>query len=158
MASSASYAKASSNDYVTLSLLTSTGIAMISVASGFMMARCVARWYKVWRFQVEDFWMLLAFIFFLAMSIAYLAVGPALFRVLAVAAGEEPIYPTILSDEDSTTKVFFANSLLLWATLWSVKFSLLFLYRRLMTGLPRYVRWWWGILAFCVVVITSLRS
>jgi hypothetical protein len=139
-------------------MLTSTGIAMISVATVFVIARCVARWHKVWRFQFEDFWMLLAYIFFLAMSIGYLAIGTPLFHVLAVVAGEEPFYPNMYNDELVMIKVYFTNTMLLWATLWSVKFSLLFLYRRLMSGLPHYVRWWWGIVAFCVVVNNHLPS
>src|ERR1700757_1415535 len=46
-------------------------------------------------------------------------------------------------------EVFFTNSMLLWLTLWSVKFFMLFLYRRLVASLPNHLRWWWAVLGFC---------
>jgi hypothetical protein len=149
----------SSNNYVTNEMLTSTGIAMITVVSLFLIARSIARWYKVWSFQVEDGFMLAAYIFFMAMSICYLDITNRLFHLLAVVNGEDPLYPNIITDTVTVTKFFFANTNLLWATLWSVKFSFLFLYRRLMKGLPGHLRWWWAIVVFCIVVMPfSLKS
>jgi len=142
----------SSKNYVSADTLRGTGIAMVAVASLFMAARCVARWYRVWLFQMEDLFMLLAYAFFLSMSISYLAIIAKLYRVTGVSEGLTPPYPAILKDSLALIKVFFTNSMLLWFTLWSVKFSLLFLYRRLMMGLPKHLRWWWAVLAFCVVV------
>jgi hypothetical protein len=125
----------STKNYVTADTLRATGIAMVIVASLFMAARCTARWYRVWRFQIEDLFII-----------------PPLYRVTAFSDGIIPAYPTILSDSLIIIKVFFTDSMLLWFTLWSVKFSLLFLYRRLMVGLPKHRRWWWAVFAFCVVV------
>jgi hypothetical protein len=142
----------STKNYVTADTLRATGIAMVIVASLFMAARCTARWYRVWRFQIEDLFILLAYAFFLSMSISYLVIIPPLYRVTAFSDGIIPAYPTILSDSLIIIKVFFTDSMLLWFTLWSVKFSLLFLYRRLMVGLPKHRRWWWAVFAFCVVV------
>lgn len=96
--------------------------------------------------------MLLAFAFFLAMSISSVVVIPAMYRVTAVERGKSPPYATLMDDALMMIKIFFCNSLLLFLTLWSVKFSLLFLYRRLMTGLPKQMRWWWGILVFSILV------
>jgi hypothetical protein len=43
---------------------------------------------------------------------------------------------------------FYAIQLLFWLTLWSAKFSLLWVFRRLMEGLPIYGRIWLGIVIF----------
>ena len=96
--------------------------------------------------------MFLAYGFFLSMTISYIVIIPPLYRVTEVSEGLVKPYPEILSDSLTIIKVFFTNSMLLWFTLWSVKFSVLFLYRRLMIGLPKYLVWWWAVLAFCVVV------
>jgi hypothetical protein len=139
-------------NYLSADTLRATGSAMVIAASLFMAARCIARWYRRWRFQIEDLFILLAYAFFLSMSISYLVIIPPLYRVTAVSDGAIPPYPAILSDSLRVIKVFFADSMLLFFTLWSVKFSLLFLYRRLMVGLPNHLRWWWAVFAFCVVV------
>jgi hypothetical protein len=143
---------ASAENYVTAGRLRGTAISIIILTSMFIIARFFARWYKVWRFQAEDFLMLLAFAFFLAMTIGYVVLIPTLYRVTAVEQGLAPPYATIADDALFMIKIFFCNSMLLFLTLWAVKFSLLFLYRRLMTGLPKQMRWWWGIVIFCALV------
>ena len=148
----------SSANYVSADTLRGTSIAMLTIGTLFMVARCFARWYRAWRFQVEDFFMFLAYGFFLSMTISYIVIIPPLYRVTEVSEGLIKPYPEVLSDSLIIIKVFFANSMLLWFTLWSVKFSVLFLYRRLMIGLPKYLRWWWAVLGFCVVVGTVPRQ
>lgn len=121
---------------------------MIVLASRFMATRSAARWYRGWRFQAEDFFILLAYAFFLSMSIRYVAIIPSLYRVAVVSEGIIPPYPAVLKDSLSIIKVFFTDSRLLFFTLWSVKFSMLFLYRRLMVGLPKHLRRWVGCICF----------
>jgi hypothetical protein len=141
-----------SETYVTAERLRGTSIGMITATSLFCIARFTARWYKALRFQAEDIFMLMAWAFFLGMSISYVVLIPAMYRVNAVKSGKAPLYPTLLKDANLMIKIFFCNSMLLFMTLWSVKFSLLFLYRRLMTGLPKQMRWWWAVTIFCVLV------
>lgn len=43
---------------------------------------------------------------------------------------------------------FMAVLIFFWLTLWSVKISLLFLFRQLTFGLPMYERLWWFIIGF----------
>lgn len=131
---------------------------MIILTSLFMAARSIARWYKGWRFQAEDLFILLAYAFFLSMSISYLAIIPPLYRVTAVSEGIIPPYRAVLKDSLAIIKVFFTDSMLLFFTLWSVKFSMLFLYRRLMVGLPKHLRWSWAVFAFCVVVSLTITK
>lgn len=104
---------------------------------------------------MDDLFMLLAWIFFLALAINYVVITPTLYRVTAVQLGKEMIYPELEDDALKMIKIFFANTLLLWFSLWSVKFSLLFLYRRLMKGLPQLMRWWWIVMGFSIVVRQS---
>lgn len=50
-------------------------------------------------------------------------------------------------------KMVFVAPCLFWMTLWSIKFSLLFLYRRLLVGTPHIFNTiWWGTLVLCVLV------
>jgi hypothetical protein len=138
-------------NYITADQLTTVGFTLIGVTSAF----CIARFsLRIWRssLQLDDLFMALAWVFFLALSINYIIITPVLYRVTAVQAGEGALYPEIFDDALKMIKVFFANTLLLWFTLWSVKFSLLFLYRRLMKGLPRHMRWWWVVMIFTIVV------
>jgi hypothetical protein len=137
---------------VTAERLRGTSIAMITVTSLFCIARFTARWYKAWRFQAEDIFLLLAWAFFLSTSMSYVVLIPAMYRINVMESGKVPLYPTLLKDANLMIKIFFCNSMLLFMTLWSVKFSLLFLYRRLMTGLPKQMRWWWAVTIFCVLV------
>jgi hypothetical protein len=96
--------------------------------------------------------MLMAWAFFLGMSISYVVLIPAMYRVNAVESGKVPLYPTLLKDANLMIKILICNSMLLCTALWSVKFSLLFLYRRLMNGLPKQMRWWWAVTIFCNLV------
>jgi hypothetical protein len=49
------------------------------------------------------------------------------------------------SEEDANGFMFF------WNCLWSVKGSLLMLYRRLFTCVNGYMKWWWVVAAACVL-------
>jgi hypothetical protein len=141
-----------SETYVTAERLRGTSIAMITVASLFCIARFTARWYKAWRFQAEDIFMLLAWAFFLSMSMSYVVLIPAMYRINVMESGKVPLYPTLLKDANLMIKILICNSMLFCTALWSVKFSLLFLYRRLMNGLPKQMRWWWAVTIFCNLV------
>ena len=143
---------ASSQSYVTATTLKATGITMIVVASVFFVARCVARWYKVLRPQIEDYLMAFAYAFYLTYCIGYLVVVDPMYRLDSIILGESLPYPGFMNDADKIVKVYFVNGMMLFITLWSVKFSLLFLFRRLMDGLPVFLRWWWALFVFCCVV------
>lgn len=125
---------------------------MIAVASTVFVGRTIARSPRGWRLQAEDIFMSLAFVLFLAMSVAYIVIIDPMFRLTAVRDGTRPPYATMTDDALLVIKVFFCNSMLLWFALFSVKLAFLTLYRRLMMGLPHYLRWWWAILGFCIVV------
>lgn len=71
-------------------------------------------------------------------------------------AGEAEAWPTMQRDIVILYNSLFVNTLLFWTYLWCAKLYLLVLYRKLMKGLPYiYMRLWWGIVVFCVLVSIS---
>lgn len=139
-------------NYITARQVTATGYTMIAITSFFCLTRFLLRFWKAGKFQIEDAFVLLSWVFSLVLAIDYIVVTPVMYRVTAFEAGRIPPYPTVEKDALFMIKIFFANTMLLWAALWSVKLSFLFLYRRLLEGLPNQLRWWWGIFIFTIVV------
>lgn len=130
----------------------STGYATIAIATVFTIARFAVRWTQQKReFQIEDGICLFSWVSFLVMATLYIVVTPALYRVdTAVSTGQ--LYPDLLKDSMYVVEIFFANTIIFWIVLWSVKLSLLFLYRRLFVGLPDQMKWWWSVLIFTILV------
>lgn len=75
-----------------------------------------------------------------------------MYRVTNAIEGVTQVYPTIIKDSLFMIKIFFANTLLLWFTLWAVKFSFLALYRKLFSGIKVYMHLWWGVVVFALIV------
>ncbi|KAN0072958.1 hypothetical protein V8E54_009072 [Elaphomyces granulatus] len=142
---------AGDQNYVTEEQIIFAACAMIIVASIFFFARLGLRLFKSVPFQLEDLFILLAFLSFLALAIGYIVAAPAMYRVTDATSGMH-FYGTIFQDGDFMLKIFFANTLLLWCVLWAVKLSFLFLYRRLFLGLSGQIQWWWAVFVFTVIV------
>lgn len=141
----------------------STSYATIAVATAFTIARIAVRLTQQKReFQIEDGMCLFSWVSFIVMAVLYIDVTPALYRVdTAISTGQ--LYPDILKDSLLVVKIFFANTMIFWVVLWSVKLSLLFLYRRLFVGLPDQMKYWWAVLIFTVLmfigcIISNLTS
>lgn len=93
----------------------------------------------------------------------YLAIYPILYKAIAVASEEATPWATMTSDLVEMLHLFFAVQLLFWTTLWGVKFSLLYMFRRLTLGLPLYSRIWLAITVFTGItylacVVTEFTS
>lgn len=129
----------------------------MSLSVLFFISRQIARYYKAQSFahEMEDIFMFLALAFYLTMAGLYLSALPVVYRMLDFAAGLEPAWPTLLSDDVYMLKEFFAIDMLFWATLWSVKFSLLFMFRRLTNGLPKYRTYWLAVTCFTGIVLVG---
>ena len=127
----------------------------MSISVVFFVSRQVARYYKTQSFvpEMEDIFMLLALAFYLTMDGLYLSALPVLYQLLDFADGVAPPWATMIEDGVYMLKEFFAIDMLFWATLWSVKFSLLFIFRRLTNGLPRYRAYWVFVMCFTVIVL-----
>jgi hypothetical protein len=121
-----------------------------------VVARSAVRWWKARIFQAEDFFLWFALACFISMCSIYLAIYPILYKAIAVASEEATPWATMTSDLVEMLHLFFAVQLLFWTTLWGVKFSLLYMFRRLTLGLPLYSRIWLAITVF--TGITYLAS
>lgn len=143
----------STQNYVTRSQLLSTSYAMIALTSAFVLARIAVQFLRPKKLAPEDYLIYLAYIFYLAMSVLYIVVTPPMYRISDFTSGKSPMYPQLLDDSMLIIKVFFANTTIFWCVLWTVKFSLLALYKRLFVGLHSvYIKIWWGVVCFCVLV------
>lgn len=128
-------------------------IASLCVAVVFVAIRTGARWLKTRRLplQAEDLWMYAALISFVLTCALYLATIPTLFNVSAIEAGEMAPYPSLEADLVVMLKEFFVVQFFFWLTLWAVKWSLLFMFKRITEGLPLYNRIWWGVFIFSIL-------
>ena len=73
--------------------------------------------------MAEDYILLLAYLLFLTTTILYIVVTPTMYRVSDVVTGKTPPYAEMLEDSLFMIKIFFANTMLFWFTLWSVPFT-----------------------------------
>ncbi|KAF2201916.1 hypothetical protein GQ43DRAFT_337939, partial [Delitschia confertaspora ATCC 74209] len=141
-------------NYITESQLLSTSYAMIGLTSTVALFRIGIQIARRKSARMEDYLILLAYILFLVLSAMYIIVTPALYRMTGATTGHAPLYPTLMDDALFVIQVFFTTSMLFWCVLWTVKFSLLALYRRLTIGLHNsYTTVWWGIFGFCVLTL-----
>ncbi|PGH00140.1 hypothetical protein GX51_05953 [Blastomyces parvus] len=150
-------------NYVTEVQVATTGYVMISLASIVFLGRFGLRFWKSVGLQLEDLFVVLSWLSFLAMTILYLIVLPHLYSLTGFLSGEKPQYPEFVNDALFIKKIFFCTTLLLWVSLWSVKFSLLVLYRRLLSRLKTEIRLWWVVLVFTALnligcIISNLTS
>ncbi|KAL1639076.1 hypothetical protein SLS58_008278, partial [Diplodia intermedia] len=147
-----------SQNYFTANVLTNTGYALIVVTSATVITRFSIRIWKRKPLQIEDLLVGIAWAAFLALTISYIVVTPPMYHLYAVSGGRADPYPDMMDDALFIIKVFFYSTMLLWVTLWAVKFSLLALYRRLMNGLRTYVVLWWILVVFCAAVRRHIRQ
>lgn len=139
-------------EVIDLATLQGTGIAMITLASVAFFARSYLGIVKKRVFSWEDGWLIAAYVFFLATSIMYLYLAPFIFKLQHVGEGRIAPYPTLLDDVLLCRSVFFFTTIGLSACLYSVKASLLSLYKRLLEGGAMiFVILWW-----VVVTISGL--
>ena len=115
--------------------------------------RTGARYFKTRKIPLdsEDLFIYMALASFAIMCALYLAAMPTFYNTEAIGAGKMEPYASLPNDLVALLKEFFAVQIFFWLTLWSVKWSLLFMFRRLTEGLPLYARIWWGVLVFTVL-------
>ena len=128
-------------------------IACFCVGAVFVVMRLAARWYKLRRppLQLDDIFMYLALVSFAITTALYYATIATFFNLMAIEAGKMAPYASLQSDLVVMLKEFFVVQFFFWLTLWAVKWSLLFMFKRLTDGLPRYNMIWWAVLAFSII-------
>jgi hypothetical protein len=74
-------------------------------------------------------------------------------KVYGVINGDIAPYLTMAQNTMIMSKMIFVAPCMFWATLWCIKLSLLFLYRRLLVGLHKiYTVVWWVIVGLYLLV------
>lgn len=136
------------------STIKGTGIALIVLTSLVVGTRFVGSIRSFKDLKAEDYLLIVAYIFFLELSILYIYISPVIFRIAAVGAGTIPPYAAISEEGLRLQTVFFVTTSSLWLCLWMIKFSLLAMYKRLLVG-KKYLIAWWVIMGFCVLVWIS---
>ncbi|KAL8695599.1 MAG: hypothetical protein Q9224_003310 [Gallowayella concinna] len=133
---------ASYDNFLSAQHLKDLAYCMITLATSFTAVRLGIRAWKRRFWLIEDILVCLAWACFTAMAIGYICVTDAVYRVSEVGTGRKPPYPELKDDFIYLVKIFFPNTLLLWTTLWLVKFALLLHCRRLIDRRPNYIIIW----------------
>jgi hypothetical protein len=146
-------------DAFTATEITSTGYALIATTSAVAVARIGIHFAAPKRITLEDGIVFLAYVSNVAMCSLYISLAPVAARITDVKLGKMKPYPTLKQDGQFISRRYFVAPLLFWLILWSIKFSFLLLYKRLLAGVPKVYTWmWWGIIFVCVgVSIILLR-
>ncbi|KAF2123531.1 hypothetical protein P153DRAFT_303712 [Dothidotthia symphoricarpi CBS 119687] len=109
------------------------------------------------KLELQDYFIYAAFVFHIVMSALFIAATPHIYTITDVALGEIPPYLELTADAAYMTRVIYAAQICFWLCLWAVKFSLLALYRNLMTGLPSfYMKLWWCVVIICFLALVSV--
>ncbi|KAF4556443.1 Hypothetical protein D9617_1g083210 [Elsinoe fawcettii] len=138
--------------YVNEENMRNTGIAMLVITSVVVATRTTLTVFQQKSVRWDDGWLLAGYTFFVAMEIMYLVKAEPIFNFWGVIDGTKPLYPTLPKDDVTMRKVSVAANMLFYSGLWSVKFSLLAFYKQLMSRIKTYVRAWWVVLVFSIVV------
>jgi hypothetical protein len=125
-------------------------------------ARTIVRWVKEQAIVAEDYFCWLAIAAYISLIGLYLNILD-IYTVTAVAAGQVVPSASFTSQGNHMMRCLFAIQLLFWTTLYAVKFSLLFLCRRLTLGLPTYQMIWTGVVIFTILsflgsIVSELTS
>ncbi|KAK7978421.1 hypothetical protein PG988_005911 [Apiospora saccharicola] len=126
-------------------------IAMMVITTLITGVRTAIMVKKGVRFHWDDLWLALGYVLLMLVAGTYCVNAELFFRVQDAVDGRSPMYD-LNDDLFSVQKVVLFTSPGLWFTLWSVKFSFLALYKRLMVQVPVYVRIWWFVVVFCILV------
>jgi hypothetical protein len=142
--------------------LVRTNVAMLVLTSLFVLSRAALQFWNRKPFELPDFFIYFAFVMFVAILSFYFCVIPPMFRVYdildGVMAGLVKPYDGFVEDSAAITRLLISAQLIFYTILYSVKMSLLTLYRKLLTGLHgAYRKFWWGLLIFCVLVRTHIK-
>ena len=138
---------------ITQEELVRTSVAMLVLTSLFVLSRTILQIAKSKPFEFPDLFIYLAFFIFVAMWSCYVIIIPPMFRIYDVLGGFAKPYATMVEDAAIMLRLITAGQMCFYTLLFTVKMSLLTLYRKLLTDLSSiYMKIWWGIVVFCVVV------
>ncbi|CAO2647058.1 Nn.00g079800.m01.CDS01 [Neocucurbitaria sp. VM-36] len=147
----------SRQNYITEDHLLNTTYAMLTLTTVFVLARIVTtQLVRSKRWILQDAFVYLAFVLYIIMAVLYILVTPILFRLTAVGEKRLKPYPNLKDEHKFMVRVFFVNSMMLWFILWSIKFSFLVLYNKLMKGLrDMYYKLWCAVSVFSFLALVG---
>lgn len=137
---------------LTETTLRTTGISLMVVTTLVYATRAVLRAENRTSIRWHDGWLCFGYMLFMIVSGVYVGKSGAIYRLVAVQEGRLAPYPGIGEDELDVKKTFFFTSPGLWLTLWSIKFSLLAFYKKMMVNVSFYTKLWWAVLVYCITV------
>lgn len=117
------------------------GVALSFV---FIVIRTYVQYKSSKKLFPNDYWIFLAFICQLATCIVYQFAMPPMYEVANIGARLKTPTEGFQDRASLYLKLQYAANLLIWTTLWAVKFSLLFFFWRLFDSVnsPMRVFWW----------------
>ncbi|OLN81262.1 hypothetical protein CCHL11_07352 [Colletotrichum chlorophyti] len=136
--------------------------ALWAVSLGMTIFRGTFQWILQRRLFADDYFIVAGLVTLTALSAVITSMLPQFYLTgeYTKAAAKDPLAPLPLPVDEFTSstiaalKLMFSQMLLFWTTLWAAKFSILFFVRRLVAGLPSYIRAWW--LSFGAVLLLYL--
>jgi Ni,Fe-hydrogenase I cytochrome b subunit len=129
------------------------GYAAIAIVTVVMLARVALHTLRPRKVQAEDYCMVFAYTLFVAQCVLYIILSPIRDRVQDFTEGRTPLYPELAHDGFLVGRLIVPALIFFWFILWTVKFGLLLLYRKLIAGLPGlYTKIWWFLVVFCGIV------
>ncbi|TQN64877.1 hypothetical protein CSHISOI_10461, partial [Colletotrichum shisoi] len=119
-----------------------------AAAFGMTVFRGSFQWILQRRLYADDYFIIVGLAALTALSAVVTMMLPQFYLAgeYTKAAAVNPLAPLPLPLDGFTArtvaslKLMFSQTLLFWTTLWAAKFSILFFVRRLVNGLPRYIR------------------
>ncbi|KAF1347288.1 hypothetical protein EJ07DRAFT_91138, partial [Lizonia empirigonia] len=131
-----------------------------TVALILTVLRGFTRWYSQGRIFVDDYFVFFGMLTLTGFSAVITRVLPQFYLAgeYYAAVMKDPTAPLPLPPDEffartrTALKLLFSHMLLFWTTIWAAKFSILFFFRRLLDGLPRYIKAWWA----CFIMVLLL--
>lgn len=136
---------------------------MWALAFIVVVLRLVVRYRTTSRLYWDDFFAILGMLWLTVMVIMNNLSRDGIYVQMDMATLGYPSNPKFLVQDKMTARMLISNEILgqkkmqfafmvaFWNCLWSAKASLLMFYRRLFAGVDGYMRWWWVVVASCIV-------
>ncbi|KAK8129420.1 hypothetical protein PG999_001800 [Apiospora kogelbergensis] len=132
-------------------------IALIVITTAISGARAIFGIQNGAKIRWDDVWLIAGYVIFMVLSGYHVGKYELMFRVVDVSNGWIPPYEGMEEEGLKLQKLIFLATTGLWLTLWCVKFSLLALYKRMAAQVPLYIRLWWVMTGYCIMMATSTK-
>ena len=127
--------------------------AMLTLVSILVLVRLVFQATRRKKLELQDYFLYFACACYLGACSLYITAIPTLFRIRDITLGKVPVPSDFIQFSALDARLIWAAQMCFWSCLWSVKLSLLCLYRKLLVGLPSiYIIIWRTLMVLCVSV------